>query len=120
MRFDHYVRVPAHSEEFEDLAFLTRRWDEYSYGGLAEDSTSFDRLMAVQTAACADAPSGPGRFPLVLYSGGWFNRAPDNTILFEHLASHGFVVASVPQLNPGLRSVQRAHRSIFALGEHAR
>jgi dienelactone hydrolase len=38
----------------------------------------------------------------VLYSAGWFNRSPDNTILAEFLASHGFVVASVPQLNPGL------------------
>lgn len=32
----------------------------------------------------------------------WFNRAPDNTILAEYLASHGYVVATVPQLNPGL------------------
>ena len=126
MRFERYVRMPAPAEEFEDLVFLTRRWDEYSYRGLVEDSTSFDRLMAAQTAACADAAPARDRFPLVLYSGGWFNRAPDNTILFEYLASHGFVVATVPQLNPGLwthdfrsdaSSVENQVRDLeFALG----
>ena len=102
MPLESYARMEAPDEVFEDLVFLTRRWDEYSYRGLAGDSTLFDRLMATQTAACPEAPPAPGRFPLVLYSGGWFNRAPDNTILAEYLASHGFVVASVPQLNPGL------------------
>ncbi|HKI83764.1 MAG TPA: dienelactone hydrolase family protein, partial [Candidatus Krumholzibacteria bacterium] len=68
----------------------------------------------------------PGRFPLVLYSAGWFNRAPDNTVLAEYLASHGFVVAAVPQLNPGLwtfnfhsdfNSVENQTRDLeFALG----
>jgi dienelactone hydrolase len=43
-----------------------------------------------------------GRFLLVVYSAGWFNRAPDNTMLAVYLASHGFVVAAVPQINPGL------------------
>jgi dienelactone hydrolase len=103
MALEGYLRMRAPGPEFDDLVFLTHRWDEYSYRGLAEkDSTVFDRLMAVETAACRDAPSASGRFPLVLYSAGWFNRAPDNTILAEYLASQGFIVASVPQLNPGL------------------
>jgi dienelactone hydrolase len=126
MQFERYVRMEAPDAAFEDLAFLTRRWDEYSYRGLAGDSARFDQMMATPTAACADAPPSPGRFPLVLYSGGWFNRAPDNTILAEYLASHGFVVASVPQLNPGLwtydfrsdaASVENQVRDLeFALG----
>jgi dienelactone hydrolase len=102
MPLSSYVSMEPPSPVFEDLAFLTRRWDEYSYRGLAGDSSAFDRLMATQTAACWEARAAAGRFPIVVYSAGWFNRAPDNTILAEFLASHGFVVAAVPQLNPGL------------------
>jgi predicted dienelactone hydrolase len=98
-----YVFPEPPSEEFKDLVFLTSRWDEYSYRGLTgKDSTAFDRLMSTNTAVCSNAAIAAGRFPLVLYSAGWFNRAPDNAILAEFLTSHGFVVASVPQLNPGL------------------
>jgi predicted dienelactone hydrolase len=102
MPLGDYVMMDAPSAPFEDLVFLTRRWDRYSYKGLAEDDEGFDRLMAARTAACPDAPASPGRFPLVVYSAGWFNRAPDNTLLAEFLASHGFVVAAIPQSNPGL------------------
>ena len=97
-----YLEMAAPSPVFEDLVFLTHRWDEYSYRGLAVDSASFDRLMATPTAGCFDAPAADGSFPLVVYSAGWFNRAPDNTILAEFLASHGYVVVAIPQLNPGL------------------
>jgi dienelactone hydrolase len=103
MSLGDYVNIDSPSAAFDDLVFLTHRWDEYSYRGLAEDSTSYDRLLSTETTACFGATAAPGhRFPVVLYSAGWFNRAPDNTILAEFLASHGFVVATVPQLNPGL------------------
>ena len=102
MPLGSYLQMEAPAHPFEDVVSLTRAWDEYSYRGLAGDSVAFDRLMRVDTAACLEAPAAPGRFPLVVYSAGWYNRAPDNTILAEFLASHGFVVVTVPQLNPGL------------------
>ncbi len=97
-----YVSMEAPSPPFEDLVFLTRRWDNYSYKGLADGDEALERLMSTPTAACANAPAAPGRFPLAVYSAGWYNRTPDNSVLAEYLASHGFVVAAVPQLNPGL------------------
>lgn len=97
-----YLEMVSPAPHFDDLVFLAHRWDEYSYRGLTGDSTAFDRLMDAETAACLDATAAAGRFPLVVYSAGWFNRAPDNAVLAEYLASHGYVVASVPQLNPGL------------------
>lgn len=97
-----YAVMVAPGPAFEDAVFLLHRWDSYSYHGLAEDTATFERLMATPTGACADARPAGGRHPLVLYSAGWFNRSPDNTVLAEYLASHGYVVAAVPQLNPGL------------------
>ena len=97
-----YLEMDAPAPAFEDAVFLLHRWDSYSYHGLAEDTASFERLMDAPTGACAGAPHAGGRHPVVLYSAGWFNRSPDNTVLAEYLASHGYVVAAVPQLNPGL------------------
>src|SRR5947209_14618056 len=41
-----------------------------------------------------------GRFPLVLYSGGVNPYTLSNGILAELLASHGYIVATVPSLGP--------------------
>lgn len=100
--FRVYLERNSPSPDFDDLVFLTHRWDEYSFRGLAGDSASFERLMEAGTAACLEASPATGPFPLVVYSGGWFNRSPDNTVLAEYLASHGFVVAAVPQSGSGL------------------
>ncbi|MFW6202180.1 MAG: hypothetical protein ACOC8B_06360, partial [Gemmatimonadota bacterium] len=97
-----YVEIDPPDSRYDDMVSVLHAWDDYSYRGLAGDSAGFERLMAAPTAACRDASPAGGRFPLVVYSAGWFNRSPDNTILAEFLASHGFVVAAVPQLNPGL------------------
>lgn len=102
MKLREYLEIPSPGRAYDDMVFLLHRWDSYSYHGLAGDTSRFDRLMAADAGSCRDAPAAGGRFPLVVYSAGWFNRSPDNTILAEYLASHGFVVAAVPQLNPGL------------------
>ena len=60
----------------------------------------FAEVLALPAAAYRDAPFAPGRFPLVLFSGGKASRADANVELAEYLASHGYVVATVPQLGP--------------------
>jgi dienelactone hydrolase len=102
MKLRVYLEIAPPDPIYDDMVFLLHRWDSYSYHGLAADTSRFDRLMAASAAACWDPPMAGERFPLLVYSAGWFNRSPDNTILAEFLASHGFVVAAVPQLNPGL------------------
>lgn len=97
-----YLEIMPPEPAYTDMVAVLRDWDSYSYHGLAGDTAQFERLMGTQTAACQEAEPVDGRFPLIVYSAGWFNRSPDNTILAEFLASHGFVVAAVPQLNPGL------------------
>lgn len=64
------------------------------------DSTlrSFFRSMSM---ARLDATPLSGRFPLIIYStgadpGGTAGSSFENTMLFEYLASHGYIVASVP------------------------
>jgi dienelactone hydrolase len=39
---------------------------------------------------------------VIVYSGGWYNRSPDNAVLSEYLASYGYVVVAVPLFGEGL------------------
>jgi len=58
----------------------------------------FQQFLALPTAAFANAPAAAGRFPVIGYSAGYNNRSHDNSVLAEYLASHGFIVVTVPQL----------------------
>jgi hypothetical protein len=53
------------------------------------------RLLEARTAAFLDAPPASGPFPLVLYAGDPEVDEPDNTVLMEYLASHGYVVVAM-------------------------
>ena len=55
---------------------------------------AFDELFQMPTQAFRDAPAAPGRFPLVIYHPGAAGSFDENVILFEFLASHGYVVIS--------------------------
>jgi dienelactone hydrolase len=65
-----------------------------------------NQVFSTPAAAYLDAPAAPGRFPLLLYSGGKGSRADDNVELAEYLASYGDVVATVPQLGPSDKELE--------------
>jgi hypothetical protein len=58
------------------------------------ETAAFERLLATKTFAVKDAPPAAGRFPVVLNHAGLSGVADDNSVLFELLASHGYVVMS--------------------------
>jgi hypothetical protein len=60
------------------------------------------RLLEVPAAAFPEAVAAGGPFPLVLYAGDPGVAGPDNTVLAEYLASHGYVVATVSGAGRGL------------------
>jgi dienelactone hydrolase len=69
------------------VAFLSRQ-------GIPE-ATGW-RWMAAPMLARRDAPALEGKFPLVLVAQGNGEGAPDQAVLCEYLASHGFLVATTP------------------------
>lgn len=73
----------------------------FTFGG---SDSLFQAFLALETAAFHNAPVAPGSFPLIAYSEGYNDRSQDNTVLAEYLASHGYVVATVPQV--GTRSTR--------------
>ncbi|HEX8473006.1 MAG TPA: tetratricopeptide repeat protein [Pyrinomonadaceae bacterium] len=58
----------------------------------------FNSLMMTRMAAVQNAVPHNGTFPLIVYSAGLNNSSQDNVVLCEYLASHGYVVVTVPQL----------------------
>jgi len=97
--------------DFQQLNDQLDRMDADSWlsdlGELVPDAKkTYERLLALPAAAHRDASAAAGRFPLVLYSGGKASRGDANVELAEFLASHGYVVATVPQLGPSDREIE--------------
>ena len=59
-------------------------------------AAGIDDWLATSMLAHPDAPSAPGRFPIVLVAQGMGGAVQDQAALAESLASHGYVVATTP------------------------
>ncbi len=71
-----------------------------------------DSVLAQPAAAVRDAPPASGRFPLILHMPGYNGSSTDHYPLFEYLATHGFVVASVPNMGMYARTIDDEQRSL--------
>jgi dienelactone hydrolase len=100
MRYQEYVHVVSPGFSFARLdSLLEARNIESLTGIFAGTVRDYPRLLRLATAAHRDVHPAVGRFPLVVYSQGWNSGLQnDNTVLAEYLASHGYVVAAVPQV----------------------
>ena len=57
-----------------------------------------NRLMAMETAVIKNGIREKGPFPLILFAPGVGDSPVMHTIICEYLASHGYIVASVPSM----------------------
>jgi pimeloyl-ACP methyl ester carboxylesterase len=69
------------------------------------ETTAFERLLATRTFAANNAPEASGQFPVILYHPGAAGTYEDNSVLFEYLASHGYIVVSSAYPDPDAHSV---------------
>jgi pimeloyl-ACP methyl ester carboxylesterase len=101
MRFGDYLSMDPRSSHFagwnrvlqaRDLDTARRQFAHSNPDSL------LDILTGAVTAAYLDVPAAQGSFPLVLHSLGRNDFQMESTVLWEYLASHGYVVATVPQL----------------------
>ena len=124
MQFEEYVYLLAQELDFSPLTKNQRQQAIASFTkeplsrGVTEEQ--LQRLLKTKTAAIKNAPP-TRRFPLVVYA----HIAPSgNNIMCEYLASHGFVVATIPwkgtfeyNLDVGLTGVETQIKDIeFAIG----
>ncbi len=104
MPYGEYLRIGSDDPRVAEFA---RRLGAFVRRTLAEEllnerparlddgeRAAIDRLLAAPTRARRDAPVAPGPFPLVVNHPGLGGTFEDNAVLFEYLASHGYVVAT--------------------------
>jgi dienelactone hydrolase len=98
--FREYVTTEAPERLFQAYNdALSSRDLDVARRQFAEPADSlFEQLMELRTAAHRNIPPANGRFPLVVHSLGRNDYQAESTVLWEYLASHGYVVAVVPQV----------------------
>jgi hypothetical protein len=104
MEYRQYLDIPTDDPQAAPFArrlmpFIREVVCEETTGKKPKDLTpaeaaAFKRLLASRTFAVKDAPAVDGRFPVVIYHPGLSGSFEDNSVLFEYLASHGYVVLS--------------------------
>jgi dienelactone hydrolase len=104
MSFGDYLNfkadTPAAATVIEGLGGRTQSIHEYYRDKYLQNSKAglYERLMKMRTAAVRDAAHARGRFPVILYGGGTQFGTDENVVLWEYLASHGYMVAVVPMM----------------------
>jgi dienelactone hydrolase len=100
MKYRDYVRFAAPRAYFARLDSMLEGRDTTSWKNAFKNvERRYPELMELSVFARRDALPASGSYPLVMYSEGWNSSSQnDNTVLAEFLASHGYVVASVPQV----------------------
>ncbi len=98
MRFGDYLDCAPSGPPFQALYdhLHARELRTASRQFQPEDPAKLARLREAATAAVRDAPPR-GRSALVLHSLGLNDYQAESTVLSEFLASHGYVVANIPQ-----------------------
>jgi tetratricopeptide (TPR) repeat protein len=71
------------------------------------DPAALESWLAREMWAHRDAPAASGPFPLILYSPSINSDPYENVVLFEYLASQGYVIAGAPSLGRDEPEVSR-------------
>ena len=97
LRFEEYVFMLASEMDPRKLTEQDRQASRKAFiaGPISRGASEakLNSLLQMETAAIKNAPVAKGQFPLVVFIHG---SPPQQSIMCEFLASHGFVVAAVP------------------------
>lgn len=102
MRYADYLSIPADSTGMRAVeatyAHRNRSVHEFALRTYApgSDPSWLRRLYASRVAVRLSATPAVGSFPVILFGGGASHSVDENVVLWEHLASRGYVVAVVP------------------------
>lgn len=105
MRYSDYAEATGFEVEIEG-ELLTGLEGYLAHSAYAEaDPEQLRRFAADETSAFRDAAPHLGSFPVVVYAPSLGYEAFENAALFEHLASHGYVVAATRSSGPETRDM---------------
>ncbi len=102
MPFSGYIEVEPYDPAFRDYFETLHTLDSYMAQAqfAPRDPELYQMLLRTPTQARRDVAPAAGRFPLLLHSLGLNDYQQESTVLWEYLASHGYVVAVIPLFGP--------------------
>ncbi len=107
MLFRNYIYLQPEEESFHEF---NKRQEDFEIGGpghgirgFFKSDERFESLLKTTMSAFQNAAIKKSKFPLIVYSLGQNDYTQENIILFEYLASHGYVIATVPHLGTSPR-----------------
>lgn len=100
-----FVEVWYPAEETDELPAPRKLWSELHTGTLDRVSVFMNYMRGISTHSYPNLPpdSSSGPFPLIIFNHGLQLFTAQNTILMEHLASHGYVIVSIGHPYESLR-----------------
>ncbi len=97
---EEHFRDVSQSEK-QEILLAFKQSARTVFRTIKTNEQTLDSLLDSSTMVLEDAKIAKGSFPLVIYApgndpGGTYGSSMENSLLFELLASNGYVVASVP------------------------
>jgi dienelactone hydrolase len=100
LAYGDYVRLAASERTLEPASPAQEDEAVSAYrhflAGTGAPEGAIDLWLGAAMTASRNAPPAAGAFPLVVIAAGNGGAAPDQALLAEYLASHGYVVATSP------------------------
>lgn len=106
MTYSGYLHVNVLDPSLVNFNKRIEDYDFKSVRGYFQSQALFDTLLKTPTASFLDAQPLQGPFPLVVFSLGQNDHTLENIVLWEFLASHGYVVATIPHVGTSPRRFQ--------------
>ncbi len=99
MKYKDYIFLEPADKEFSDFNKALVDYDYWATINWTDKSqTSVDKLMNMPVEAQREAKPAAGKHPVIVHFLGLNDRRNENIPFWEFLASHGYVVITVPQL----------------------
>lgn len=99
MSYKDYLYLQTNDRAFAELNHLLAERNLRSLRQILKGEQTLNSLLKTRMAAALNAAPLKKQFPLIIYSSGlnesWQHA---NFVLLEYLASHGYTIATVPQL----------------------
>ena len=97
---DYAFSPPDDMRQYAFLARIQNREIAFLHAILGNNQVAVLEALATDMKAVRGADPADGTFPLLVYHSDFNRGIAENAVLFEYLASHGFVVATTHSFGP--------------------
>lgn len=90
--------TPAATTVSESLRFRNHAVHNYFLDLYLKEQKNglYEKLLKLQAAAVRNALGAKGKYPIIIFAGGASHSTDENVVLWEYLASHGYIVGFIP------------------------